>query len=529
MSITKSQQDCINTSLRRAVNHLLNEPIKTMVLPLAIPTGFGKTRIAIQGIVNSFRDDCEKIPVNATVVLLPQKSDHITDTWKKTANWVKNIDDAEKFGPRYDKITWRSLIMRHSQKEKKVNGKSLFYVLRHQSWTDNKNALVNLGNRGPIFFIIDEWHGCKYLSKFLEFPTDKENHVDAAEDFWRDALLPPSIRDSKRKLFVLLVSATPIATTEDMDSADENTDDDEKFGACIRNAYEAFRVLTQVGNKNNAYNFLENSYNTLIKDEVEKIKTKSRYQPFGKLNGYCEEYLSAVCQLVRLSRESSCFLEEQLCLTQENGLKISALINLLKYYDRKKFLIFCHHLEVAERVASYIKSSMKLDDKSVAYVKNCTDENGKKLSEKKVKEKFNKLEDPLRYLVVTDSDSQGIDLHLSGAFIVHYELSWNPIRIIQRFGRVWRIVKNQNGTEMTHPKAFCLPYPYSYEEEQVNRLRRRWDFLEKLDREMAGEKEDARGRVRKKKLSKKNRASMNFAAIPMDIALGKRCTPEPKP
>lgn len=529
MNITDSQLDCIKSSLHRAVKHLLNEPIKTLVLPLAIPTGFGKTRIAIQGIVNSFRDDQETEPVNGTVVLLPQKTEHITDAWKKPTNWVKNIDDAVNYGPRYDKITWHSLTERSSQKTKKINGKLLFYVLRSQSWTNDRIAEENLGNSGPIFFIIDEWHGCKYLSKFQKFPTAKENHVEAAEDFWRDMLLPPSIRDSRRKLFVLLVSATPIATTDDMDSADENSDDDEKFGACIKNAYEAFRVLTQVGNKNNTYNFLENSYNELIKDEVEKIKTKSRYTVFGNPNRYCEEYLSAASQLVQQKNsKSSIYLREQLCLTKENGLKIKALVDLLRYYgEKQKFLIFCHHLEVAEKVATFIKTSMKLGRESVAYVKNCVDEYGRNISEKRAKEKFNDCKDPLRYLVVTDCDSQGIDLHLSGAYIIHYELSWNPIRIIQRFGRVWRILKTESGVEMSKPKAFCLPFTYSSEEEQINRLKRRWEFLEKLDRAMAGEKVDSRGKTRKKKLAKKNKASMNFAVIPMDIALGKRCTPEP--
>lgn len=151
------------------------------------------------------------------------------------------------------------------------------------------------------------------------------------------------------------------------------------------------------------------------------------------------------------------------------------------------------------------------------------------MSEKDAKEKFNDSKNPLRILIVTDRDSQGIDLHRSNAYLVHYELAWNPIRIIQRFGRVWRIIQREyktrprNGekakkvkkTEMTCPRAFYLPFTYSSEEEQINRLRRRWKFLESLDDEMSTEK------------VKKNRASMSFAAIPFKIALGTRWTPEP--
>ena len=103
--------------------------------------------------------------------------------------------------------------------------------------------------------------------------------------------------------------------------------------------------------------------------------------------------------------------------------------------------------------------------------------------------------------------SQGIDLQKTNAWILHYELAWNPIRIIQRFGRVWRMNNpGKKKDELSHPLAFYMPFSYSSEEEQLNRLRRRWDTISKI-------------------LPNNNKL---IKPIDFEIALGIRLTPEPK-
>ena len=148
-------------------------------------------------------------------------------------------------------------------------------------------------------------------------------------------------------------------------------------------------------------------------------------------------------------------------------------------------------------------------------------------SREKTIESFNKypIEDSFQVLILMDRDSQGISLHESKAWLIHYELSWNPIRIIQRFGRVWRLFLNnpddENSLELTCPKAFCIPFSYSGEEEQLNRLSRRWKFLSEISKEENDKEEN------KKSVKDANKPLMNLTPIPYEIALGKRLTPEP--
>ena len=60
--------------------------------------------------------------------------------------------------------------------------------------------------------------------------------------------------------------------------------------------------------------------------------------------------------------------------------------------------------------------------------------------------------------------------------------------------------------ELSHPVAFHMPLTYSSEEEQLSRLKRRWNTL--------------------KEIFKKNAKMM--APIDFEIALGIRLTPEPE-
>ena len=103
---------------------------------------------------------------------------------------------------------------------------------------------------------------------------------------------------------------------------------------------------------------------------------------------------------------------------------------------------------------------------------------------------------------MTDEHSQGESLHKSIAWLVHFELTWNPIRIIQRYGRVWRI--DMKSRSLTTPLAFYIPHSFSSEEEMISRIKRRRDIL--------------------KKISATEEANfINLAPISFEIALGIRC------
>ncbi len=51
---------------------------------------------------------------------------------------------------------------------------------------------------------------------------------------------------------------------------------------------------------------------------------------------------------------------------------------------------------------------------------------------------FNDAADPVRLLIATDAASEGLNLHETARFLLHYDIPWNPSRLEQRNGRLDR-------------------------------------------------------------------------------------------
>ena len=81
-------------------------------------------------------------------------------------------------------------------------------------------------------------------------------------------------------------------------------------------------------------------------------------------------------------------------------------------------------------------------------------------------------------LVTSDRLSESIDLHNTCEIMIHFDLDWSPLRMIQRYGRLWRL---ENPTIKPKPPAvFHMIQPGSVDEEIFWRLKNRWESLEKL-------------------------------------------------
>jgi len=106
--------------------------------------------------------------------------------------------------------------------------------------------------------------------------------------------------------------------------------------------------------------------------------------------------------------------------------------------------------------------------------------------DKTVEQWFNEItRGEIRVLVATDACSESIDLHERANVLVHYELPWSPLRVLQRVGRLWRLRRREIG-EGAKPKRPRLPgvvhfaHPGSIDEEILSRLHRRWSYLRVL-------------------------------------------------
>jgi len=78
-------------------------------------------------------------------------------------------------------------------------------------------------------------------------------------------------------------------------------------------------------------------------------------------------------------------------------------------------------------------------------------------------------------LIASSVLAEGVDLHLDCRFVIHHDLSWNPITFEQRTGRVDRIgAKSERARQSIH---VYLPYVTATQDEKMFRVvrdRERW-------------------------------------------------------
>lgn len=499
----------------------------TRVVPLIIPTGWGKTRIAVQSIKKIVEQK------TCTIILWPQTGSHISKVvWKRPPDWSnpydKNASPSEVLG-------WKYLLNKNSDTN--------FYYVTRDTLKDKLYRKNIAKTRGPVFFVIDEWHSKDIIFQYIKFQKHclSRDPINNARKFWRNHLFDELKNDKiskllkRRKLFILLISATPIASTKHMDDIRFSSFQNE-----LNKVLKAFNELVSVGNRYGG-DFYKN-YPELIEMESGKLleaqenyKKKKEWKLFSdkapSKDCWAEEYVQRSKILVKKDKMRSktdydpqIYMKEQAlfcglypkkdCRQKDQtltkfdkisnidlSLKEKTLISLLENNNKRKFVVFCHHIGIAEHIENILNEKFR---KNFAYYlrKNEFENEGFK--------QFNNSEDDKTLvLIVTDKHSQGVDLHKSEAWLIHYELSWNPIRIIQRFGRVWRLL---NGN-MTSPVAFHIPYTFSSEEEQIRRLEERWKILTEKNEQAKKEK----GLLK----------HINIAPISIDIALGIRCTPSP--
>ena len=140
-------------------------------------------------------------------------------------------------------------------------------------------------------------------------------------------------------------------------------------------------------------------------------------------------------------------------------------------------LVFCVHRAVARAVVKELQVALgevSLGSK-VRLAAGSVNEGDQRWFNRAVKGKT-------RVLVATDGCSESIDLHQRADVLVHYELPWSPLRVLQRVGRLWRI-RQREIEPGERPRTPRLPgiihfaHPGSVDEEILSRLWRRWGHL----------------------------------------------------
>jgi superfamily II DNA or RNA helicase len=138
---------------------------------------------------------------------------------------------------------------------------------------------------------------------------------------------------------------------------------------------------------------------------------------------------------------------------------------------KKKALVFCTHQGVALGLTHALGSYFGVR-RAIRTNVGGRDVEG-------LTEAFNERSSGLQILVATDALSESIDLHKSCKLVVHYELPWSPLRLLQRVGRLTRLLTDGKGDPSFNKgvRVGHVILPRSVEEERVHRLVRRIRFL----------------------------------------------------
>lgn len=107
----------------------------------------------------------------------------------------------------------------------------------------------------------------------------------------------------------------------------------------------------------------------------------------------------------------------------------------------KKIIIFTQFSDTAKYLYENLNPGDKHDDIDVIYSglnKNKARLVGRFAPKANPEYKFNKSESEINILIATDILAEGLNLQ-DGDLIINYDLHWNPVKLIQRFGRIDRI------------------------------------------------------------------------------------------
>ncbi|MEK7718525.1 MAG: C-terminal helicase domain-containing protein, partial [Bacteroidota bacterium] len=133
-------------------------------------------------------------------------------------------------------------------------------------------------------------------------------------------------------------------------------------------------------------------------------------------------------------------LKEQIALLIEKDDKIQVLAKHLNQNNDQKVLVFTYFADTLKYLSENLPGYL-LKGKNVEFAlgsKSEIEDYAKRFAPVSKKHKIRQGEKEIDYLVATDKLSEGQNLQDSG-MIVNYDLHWNPVRMIQRNGRINRL------------------------------------------------------------------------------------------
>ncbi|PIE53430.1 ATP-dependent helicase [Candidatus Fermentibacteria bacterium] len=142
-------------------------------------------------------------------------------------------------------------------------------------------------------------------------------------------------------------------------------------------------------------------------------------------------------KLISLARQAE-------AIEPEDDLKLQKAIKLVKKHMKEGYypIVFCRFIDTAEYLAANLRSKIKKANIECVTGKLPHEER------ERIVEELSSMEN--RVLVCTDCLSEGINLQEGFNSVIHYDLSWNPMRHEQRAGRVDRYGQKSGTVRVTN-------------------------------------------------------------------------------
>ena len=197
--------------------------------------------------------------------------------------------------------------------------------------------------------------------------------------------------------------------------------------------YKKGSVYVSKKHINKVFEFLENDdaeaiQNLIEKEQAEKFNSKDFTPDFIRDLEHDFKLLEKI---------------EEMWMEVTQDPKLDKFIELLskdKILKEHKLLVFTESKETADYLEG--KLNPKLNNKVTAFSSKSSEYARAKVIENfDANLKKDKQKDDIKLLISTDILSEGVSLHRSNV-VINYDIPWNPVRMMQRVGRVNRVSKN---------------------------------------------------------------------------------------
>jgi superfamily II DNA or RNA helicase len=172
---------------------------------------------------------------------------------------------------------------------------------------------------------------------------------------------------------------------------------------------------------------------------LEEEKVNKKYHKIYEVNNFkqAKEFINHIENDIKLFEHLMKRLEE--VGLREYDPKIERLISGLKEYlaQSRKVVIFTEYIDTAKHLAEKLRR--EFEDSLLVAIGNLSKSTLEDLY-KNFDAQYKEQDDRYKILLTTDKLSEGINLNRAGV-VINYDIPWNPVRVIQRVGRINRIGK----------------------------------------------------------------------------------------